>query len=433
MAKWTGEERSTRVAIIGAGPAGATTAALLARSGASVAVIDDGMRPPLIVGESLVPQLVPVFRRLGIEDRVSAIGVRKPGVTITFDAEEEIQLSFMAVRGILPTYAYNVPRKAFDDLISETAREAGVEFVHARAEMEVESLDGSGQRVRLKPETLSRVSGWGGEEPDFLIDASGRRRLFAKLMEVGAAAGPRTDVSHFAHYENCPWPEPAGQVMTMRLERGWGWRIPLPGPKLSLGVVINKEDARQYGSTPEEQLEGAIAADARMKVECKERRRVSPVATFANYQLISDIAYGPNWAMVGDAFGFVDPMLSPGLCMAMVSAEHLADAIRPMGGIDVGLPSRLARFDAWYREHLTAWQSLVDYFYSGEIFAIQKTGMGLSRKLPAVVSALIQRHIEKNLSGMASGAYTARSYSRWLLRALRDHCMHHDPAQFAIR
>jgi flavin-dependent dehydrogenase len=427
------EGRPTRVAVIGAGPAGTTTACLLARAGASVAVIDDGMRPDLIVGESLVPQLVPVFRRLGIEERVAAIGIRKPGVTVTFDAEQEIDLSFEAVRGVLPTYAYNVPRKDFDELVAATAREAGVEFVEARAEMEAEGGSGADARVRLKPETLAQVKAWGGEHPDFLIDASGRRRLFAKLLGIGAALGPRKDISHFAHYENCPWPEPAGQVMTMRLERGWGWRIPLPGPRLSIGVVMNREDIKQFGSTPEEQLETVISRDPRMGVECAGRKRVSPVATYANYQLISDTGSGPIWAMVGDAFGFVDPMLSPGLCMAMVSAERLADAIRPAGGTDPGLRARLAGYEAWFREHLVAWQSLVDYFYTGQIFAIHKTGTGLSKKLPPAVSMVIQRHIEKNLSGMASGAYTARGYSRWLLRTLRDHCMHHDPAQFAIR
>ena len=76
--------RARRIAVVGSGPAGATVAALLAKKGADVVLLDDGARPPLVVGESLVPQLVPVFRRLGIEDEVARIGVKKPGVTVTF-------------------------------------------------------------------------------------------------------------------------------------------------------------------------------------------------------------------------------------------------------------------------------------------------------------------------------------------------------------
>ena len=89
---------------------GTALAAFLARKGASVVIFDDGARPPLIVGESLVPQLIPIFRKLGIEEEVAKIGVYKPGVTVTFTPEEELKLSFTAARGVLPTYAYNVRR-----------------------------------------------------------------------------------------------------------------------------------------------------------------------------------------------------------------------------------------------------------------------------------------------------------------------------------
>jgi len=369
-----------------------------------------------------------VFRRLGIEEAVARIGVRKPGVTVTFNAGEEIQLSFQAVRGVGPTYAYNVPRKEFDELIVETAAKAGVRRVEAAAKFEAEA-----DRVRLAAETLARIPGWNGEQPDFLIDASGRRRLFAKLLGIGADIGPRKDVAHFAHYENCPWPEPEGQVMTMRLEYGWGWRIPLPGPRLSIGVVIDKEFARRFGATPEEQLEAIIDNDPRLASECGARRRLTPVATFANYQLISERGVGANWATVGDAFGFVDPMLSPGLCMAMVSAERLANALSARGGGPFEA-MRLRGYERWFRHTLTAWQELVDYFYSGRIFAMQVTGMGMSERHPGAMSNFMHRHVEKNLSGMASGAYITRPYSRWLLRTLGERFVFGaKPENFAIR
>jgi 2-polyprenyl-6-methoxyphenol hydroxylase-like FAD-dependent oxidoreductase len=132
--------RPTRVAIIGAGPAGATTALLLARRGASGVLLDDGRRPELVVGESLVPLLTEIFQRLGIEEEVRALSVRKPGVTFAFDDGDDFELSFGALRGVLPNYAYNVPRREFDQLLLDTALAAGASYVSAPRLLESNDL-----------------------------------------------------------------------------------------------------------------------------------------------------------------------------------------------------------------------------------------------------------------------------------------------------
>src|SRR5688500_15791324 len=92
------------VAIIGAGPSGATLASLLALRGVDVTIFDDGRRPDLIVGESLIPAIIPVLRRMGIEERVSDVALYKPGVSFTMGAEERIDFCFQTVsRCSLPT------------------------------------------------------------------------------------------------------------------------------------------------------------------------------------------------------------------------------------------------------------------------------------------------------------------------------------------
>lgn len=424
-----------KVAIVGAGPAGSTLGAFLARKGISTVMFDDGARPPLIVGESLVPQMIPVFRRLGIEDQVAALGVYKPGVMFTFSEKDTLLLSFTAARGVLPTYAYNVPRKEFDSLILNTAITSGLRYIETAAKIEVDKSATHGEsRMKLSPETLAQIPEWNGKQPDLLIDASGRRRLFAKALDIKAAVGRRKDISHFAHFEDCPWPEPPGTVMIIRLAHGWAWRIPLPDSKLSMGVVLNKEIAKKFGATPEEQLENLIESEPHLGKACPNRRRVSPVATFANYQLISECGSGKNWAMVGDAFGFVDPMLSPGLCMAMVSAEKLAATIPATTKTLAHIPAKLTKYWHWYRETLGAWQHLVDHFYDGRIFAIQRSGMDMSQRYPGLISNVMERHIGKNLSGMAAGAFINRPYSRWLLHMLSQYGIRgHKPEDFAIQ
>src|SRR2546430_1506728 len=115
------------VGIIGSGPSGATLASLLAIKGLEVTLFDDGRRPDLIVGESLIPAVVPVLRRLGLEERAAAICQLKPGVTFTFGVNEQVEFCFESLaRSGAPPYAYNSPRPAFDRLFDDRADELGV-------------------------------------------------------------------------------------------------------------------------------------------------------------------------------------------------------------------------------------------------------------------------------------------------------------------
>ena len=395
------KRRVQTVAIIGGGPSGLTLASLLAMRGVDVTVFEDGKRPDLIVGESLVPSIVPVLRRLGIEDRVAAIGSPKPGVSFTMPGRDRVNFDFRNVaRCDLPTYAYNVPRPAFDDILDARATELGARRVKIRAKLE---RDGD-RRLRLGEETLAQAPWLAGRQPDLLVDSTGRSRLFARLLEIPSTTGPRRDVAHFAHFEGFDENEPRGQVIIGWLQAGWNWRIPLPG-RLSVGVVMNKDDAARLGSTPEERLENAIARDPVLAAAGPNRRRVSEVATYTNYQLISARGFGPGWAMTGDAFGFVDPMLSPGLWLALHSAELLSEHLDDLGA-----------YSRRMRRQLAAWMEMISHYYSGRIFAMYHKGTEFSRKHQHEVSRRIQLHFDTQVACMACGASTSSLYGRAALK-----------------
>jgi hypothetical protein len=94
--------------------------------GVDVTIFDDGRRPDLIVGESLIPAIVPVLRKLGIEERAAAICQHKPGVTFTLNENEKIEFCFQSLAGTtMPTYAYNAPRPARRRTWCETRSLAG--------------------------------------------------------------------------------------------------------------------------------------------------------------------------------------------------------------------------------------------------------------------------------------------------------------------
>jgi flavin-dependent dehydrogenase len=420
------KKRIKTVGIIGSGPSGATLASLLQMKGVDVTLFDDGRRPDLIVGESLIPSIIPVLRRLGIEDRVAGLCQYKPGVSFTFGRDYEIDFCFESVQGVLPTYAYNAPRPAFDRIFDERADELGVKRVKASARVDRAGAEG----VRLTDDSLAEAPWLHGKQPDLLVDSTGRSRLFARTMKIPAQVGPRKDVAYFAHYEGFVERPPQGQVVIGRMDHaGWSWRIPLPG-RLSVGVVLNKTDAAQLGTTPEERLEAAIDRDPQLSDAGKARHRLTDVAVYTNYQLVSERGSGcgesgpgPAWVMTGDAFGFVDPMLSPGMWLALHSAEVLSDNL-----------DNLPAYEREMRKLITAWMELVQYFYDGKMFAMYETGTHFEREFPGRISNGMKWYFNRLIASMASGATTTAVYPRAVLKFMSRHGIwKSDPLALAIR
>jgi flavin-dependent dehydrogenase len=246
-------------------------------------------------------------------------------------------------------------------------------------------------------------------------------------------------VAHFAHFENFNWDDVPGQVLIARGEAGgWSWCIPLHD-RLSVGIVLAQDDAARLGDTPEERLGQAIALDPWLSGVVGDGKRVTGVATYANYQLISERGFGPGWVMVGDAFGFVDPMLSPGVFLALRSAELVADALAPLLSRRTAIsPAELAAAFRPYAtaqgEMLTAWQELIAYFYDGRMVGLLRAGRDWMDRGPSAFKTALQNHIEKHIALQATGAATTSRYSRALLRFLGRHGMRGvDPAPLAIK
>lgn len=421
--------RRTRIAVAGSGPSGSILTALLADKGVDVTLFNGGKRPEMIVGESGIPALVPVMRRLGIEEEVAAVAQHKPGATFAFGSESPIQLSFRSIEGILPAYSYNLPRPQFDQIIENRARRSRARWIEKEAGI-VLAPEGSGREVMLDGETLAMVPEWNGEQPDLIVDATGRRRTVARLLKIPVKTGPRKDAAHFAHFTDWKHPGPAGQIVISRtVYGGWSWQIPLKDC-MSVGVVVPGETLRGFGSTPEERLEEAIGRDPILSAAGENRRRISDVPIYSNYQLISDRAFGRGWAAVGDAFGFVDPMLSPGMWIALRSGECLADLIDPEGAND--WKTLLPGYEAEMRGRLVAWQDLIEKFYNGEMMAAYATGERFSRMFGGSLFRVFNRHVDRHFAAMCCGAYTEKPYSRRLLNFLCKNPRGFDPGNYVI-
>ena len=438
VSEGAGAARRLRVAIVGAGPSGSALAILLVREGAAVTLFDDGRRPELLVGESLVPAVVPILRRLDLEKETASFSRVKPGVSFIWSSTDRTSVTFNRFAPAVFPYAYNVPRPHFDDALLAKAIASGVDYVTARARLVPGGSEGADAELELGSETIAAAPGLSGRQPDLLVDATGRARLAARALGIPARLGPRKDVAHFAHFEGVSWDEAPGQVRIARGDAGWSWCIPLQ-ERLSIGIVLGQDDAARLGRTPVERLERAIAIDPGLTAIVGRGRRVTDVATYANYQLISERAYGRGWVMVGDAFGFVDPMLSPGVFLALRSSEQLADALTPwLRRRAVPSPAELqtvlTAYAATQSEMLTAWLELVAYLYDGRLAALMRVGQSWMPENVGLAKRALSTHIARHVGLLASGAATTSRYSRGLLRFLGRYGLRGvDPADLAIR
>lgn len=398
-------KKISRVAIVGGGPAGAALATHLRRKQVTVALFDLGRRPDLLVGESLVPALVPLLRELGIEEEIAAISTYKPGATFYTTPDQESSFFFNRAGKGSPTYAYNSPRAEFDSLLLKNAIGLGAIHIPRVATFAPPTEDGE---IAFDQKTLDAWrEATGTERPDLIVDASGRSRVLAKLLNIPSCEGSRKDVALFAHVPSTEILH-TGHIHINRLKRGWSWRIPLPN-RVSVGIVIPQEALKTYGSTAEEQYDRLLQEEPVMQSYLTSSTRLTPVMKYTNYQLSAERWTGKTWALLGDAGGFIDPIFSSGLLLALEGASELASAIL------AGWHTHAARYERRMRAKLSAWRSLVEAYYDGRIFSLfrlQRIYRGSRVMRP------LTRRVEQQLALALSGVAPTNKRRLWLLNFL---------------
>lgn len=412
--------KAKSVAILGGGPAASALATLLAREGIRVAILHRPRNAPLLVGESLVPAIIPILRKLGVEDEVRAFAKFKPGAIFNMNEFGDYPFTFKDFCGSLPDYAYNVPRLQFEKTLLEAAKRAGAKVFEIEAKVErITSTD----KVKLSRETLEVVKEFLGGEPDLIVDATGRARVLPKLFNIPSREGGRKDTALFAHLDQAEVYKD-GYVHSSRLDHGWSWRIPLPG-RVSLGIVIPSEHPPKHGNTPEERYDNLLKRDSVLSKATADSKRITPVVEYTNYQLVSDRLFGDGWVLVGDTGGFIDPVFSSGLLIGFTSAVDLADAIRD------GSHEAFQSYERSVIHHLKTWHEIVSYFYDGRMFTSFRVGE-MMRGNPLIRMAY--PHINKHMGRIFMGSAAKAAYSMSLMRFLMKYSLNgEDPNKMAIR
>jgi flavin-dependent dehydrogenase len=313
------------VAIIGGGPAGSTAATLLAKAGRRVIVFEREKFPRFHIGESLLPFSAQTFDRLGVREKLDDAFMPKFGGEITAACGTKgVKFYFKDGFRSQRDRAYQVTRSEFDKLLLDHARQNGAEV---REQTEVTKLDFSDDAVKIDIETVD------GErstiDARYLLDCSGRQTILGSLFSLKKTYDHLQKFSVFAHYENVE--RLSGKDATLiRMVRGldrWFWTIPLTETRTSVGVVMDTATFRATKLAPQTALENFIAEQPLMVERMKNATRVSPVYSAGDFSYRNTRLAGERWLLAGDAAGFIDPVFSSGVFLAIMSAEKAADTL----------------------------------------------------------------------------------------------------------
>jgi flavin-dependent dehydrogenase len=310
------------VVVIGGGPAGSTAAALLARRGYKVIALEKAHHPRFHIGESLLPMNLPLFERLGVLDKVRAIGVFKPGADFEADNERGYNTyAFARAIGNSPPHAYQVWRQDFDKMLYEHARECGADAREGHEVVHVEHDSPREARVEVRTD--------GGRnyriQARYVVDASGRDAFLGAKKKLRRKNDEHQSAAIFGHFRGAETRagEDAGNISIYSFDHGWMWMIPLPDGVMSVGAVCRPDYLKQRKGRTLEFLLDTLRLNPALWRRMQNAELIgNEVRVTGNYSYDSTRMGGPGWVLVGDAFAFLDPVFSSGVYLAMSGAEQ---------------------------------------------------------------------------------------------------------------
>lgn len=356
----------TQVLIVGGGPAGSTAASLLARQGYHVTLFEKDRFPRYHIGESLLPTILPIIDLIGAREKMEKFGFqRKHGAYLEW-GKETWALDFGELNGNA-TYAFQVSRAEFDEMLIEHAAEQGA---HVFQETEVRSLTFDGERpVRATWQRKGHNGSpqQGTIEFDFMIDASGRNGLMANhYLNNRKYHQVFQNVGVWGYWKNTDRLATGreGDIAVGSIPDGWLWGIPLSDGTMSIGAVVHKDTIKaQRGQTLEQIYEKALEASPLMKRITKNAELISPIVSEADYSYAAEKFCGPGFFLTGDAACFLDPLLSSGVHLATLSAMMAAASITSIFREEVEEEEAQAFFESSYRQAYLRFLVFLSAFY----------------------------------------------------------------------
>ena len=310
------------VAIIGGGPAGSSAGSLLAQAGRSVVIFEKEKFPRFRVGESMLPTSLNTLERMGVLPKIHAGGfLIKHGGEIVSACGKRVRFYFRNGLNAKRATAYQVLRSEFDKILLDHAAASGCDV---REQTPIGSIEIDSDGV-----TLHAGDAGDAVRSRYVIDCSGRNCLIGNRYKLRRPFPNLRKFSVYAYYDDVARLEgPEGTLTRMvRAKDCWFWMIPLKGGTTSIGVVMDAEKFRELNKTPEETLAGCIAEQPMVNEWMGSAKRVTQVYATGDFSYRNSRLTGDSWLLAGDAAGFVDPVFSSGVYLALLSGELAADTL----------------------------------------------------------------------------------------------------------
>ena len=380
------------VAIVGGGPAGSTAGTLLAKHGWNVAIFEKEKFPRFKIGESLLPGSLRTFERMGVKEKIDRadVIVKYGGKIISACGTRSNRFLFCdAFRCKYPT-SYQVERSMFDQLLLDHAAENGCSVSQGINVTDV-AFDGDGVTIQ----TIDREI-----RAKYLIDCSGRNSLVGSRFKLRRNYSHLRKFSLFAHFEGVDR-EPGIDGTLTQMVRGkdrWIWIIPITAKKTSIGVVLDAQTFKRMRLEPEEAFTRILEENPKVTEQMSRARRITDVHATGDFSFRNKRFTGERWVLAGDAAGFIDPVWSSGVFIAILSGEKAADTLDRVLRQPERRAAEFARYEHQvgrvmdlYLKFVTSWytQEFAEVFFHPQRFfqlvpAVNTVLAGNEKQLPEV-------------------------------------------------
>jgi flavin-dependent dehydrogenase len=346
------------VLIIGAGPAGSLAAALLQREGFRLLVVEKQTFPRFVIGESLLPGSMGLLEQAGLLDPIEKQGFMRKHGAVFFRGSQTCNFDFANQSAPGFKYTYQVTRADFDKTLADAVAARGVPILYSHSVTDV-SFGNSHATVTLAEP--------GGKQRNittrFVLDCSGYGRVLPRLLqlEVPSSFPPRESLFAHVNGDHRPDGREEGKIWVCIHPGGaWIWIIPFSNGNTSVGVVGDPEFFRRFPEEPEARLREIIMSDANAAARLKGMKIVFPPQRIAGYACSVKTVYGPQFALVGNATEFLDPVFSSGVALALASAQRAVQVLtRRLRGETVDWQREYADYIMQgintFRSYVSAW------------------------------------------------------------------------------
>lgn len=365
-------DNSADVVVIGGGPSGTTVATLLALQGHRVQLFERERFPRFHIGESLIPETYWVLERLKMLPKLQqSVNVKKYSVQfVTEHGKLSEPFYFLEHKPHESSQTWQVYREEFDQLMLENAREQGVAVHEGARVLEVlfEGERAVGVRVQFEDDSTREI------RCRVVVDASGQSSMIMSRLGLREWDPVLKKAALWTYWKGAQRDqgrdEGATVVLQTRGKTGWFWYIPLRNDIVSVGVVASYDYL--FSDRANKDLETVYFEEVErcpgLQPRIANAERCAPFRAAKEYSYRSQKAAGDGWVLVGDAYGFLDPLYSSGVLLALKSGQLAADAIHDgLVKNDVG-GRQLGHWEADYVRGMDRMRRLVCAFYDGFSF-----------------------------------------------------------------